>query len=496
MTDQAGTGSSDEDPTLGKKAVRGFAWQVLSFGGNRLVLFISTLILARILDPRDFGVFAAALTFTAYLEVLLDFGVGSFLVYDQEEGVTDRVHTAFLVNAAVTVAITAAAVVTSPLTARLLGAPGQAGVFAVTSLYLILRGAAQLNQSMLVRDLHFKKQTLINVSGAVGRAILTVILAFAGLGVWAIVGGFLLGETVNTVLLWAFVRYRPRLRFRAALARQMLRFGLGEVALDLLNALTLNGDYLVIGATIGDVALGLYSIAFRLADLLINNALWMFSSIAFPLYSKSRAAGQERINQIMIRALRLTTLYGFAAGVGLALLSRDLIALLFGHKWAPAVDAMVLLSLAAAAGSVGYASGPVFPALGRPGALVKLSVPEVVLELGAFVAVASHGIFWIAMVHLVGNCVFAVVRIVYVNRILGSTARESARALAPALTIALGMVTFALPVRLATTTGLPSLLAILVAAIAGGVAGAALWGRTVWDEVRGIAGNFRSARSR
>src|SRR3954451_16613265 len=87
----SGPGSSD----LRRRAVRGFAWSMISFGGNKLLVFVSTLVLARLLVPGDFGVVAAGLTFIAYLEVTLDLGMSSAIVYQQEKGHTRSVHVAF-----------------------------------------------------------------------------------------------------------------------------------------------------------------------------------------------------------------------------------------------------------------------------------------------------------------------------------------------------------------------------------------------------------------
>jgi lipopolysaccharide exporter len=485
----AGPATNGQPPDgITARAVKGFAWQVASFGGNRLMVFVSTLALARLLVPRDFGVFAAALTFAQYLEVMLDFGVGSYLVYDQEKGRTPRLDVAFTLNLAITVVLTGVVVGVAPLTARLFGAAGHGSVFALMGLYLFLRGWSQVNEALVQRDLLFKKLVIIDLTGALVRAGLSVGLAVAGAGVWSIVVGVLAGQTISTVTAYAVIRYRPRLRFERGLAKEMMKFGGNSVAIDLLTEVSLNGDYLVVGAVLGPTALGIYTIAYRLPELLINNLFWIFSDIAFPVYARSRQAGMDVLRRAMYRALRLTSLYGMAAGVGLAILSRDAIVVFFGPQWTSGIAAMVVLSLAAAFAATTYASGPLFPAIGKPGTLVAVNIPLTVFRVSGFVLAAMYGgIFWVAVVHLVSNVVMVVVRVGITNRVAGTTTAAQLRALLPAAAAAIGVAAGALPARLLMPAGAPSLVLVVVGGVVGAVAVLALVDRSTFGDVRRLA---------
>jgi len=478
------TDDSDLPAGITSSAVRGFAWQIASFGGNRLIIFISTLALARLLVPKDFGVFAAALTFTQYLEVLLDFGLGSYLIYDQDQGNPDQLHIAFTLNLIMTVGLTALTIAVSPFTSALFGAPHQTAVFAWMSVYLFLRGWSQVNQALIQRDLLFKKLVVIDLVGAAVRAGLSVGLALAGVGVYSIVVGFLVGQAISTITAYAVVRYRPRIRFDWTLGRKMVSFGVNSVAIDLLTELALNGDYLVIGSMIGSTALGIYSIAYRLPELLINNLFWLFSGVAFPIYSRSRLAGMEFLRRAMLKALKFTSIYGFAAGIGLALVSRDAILVLFGSQWRGAITPMVIVSLAAALASTTYASGPLFPALGKPGTLVLVNIPLTIGRMAGFIVAAPYGLVWVASVHLISNVVMVVIRFAIANRVVGTTARQTFRALLPALAVAAGVTALALPLRLLMHSGPAAFASIIVAGIVGSLGALLLVDRGIFGEIR------------
>lgn len=476
-------GSEKHLITLTASAVKGFGWQIASFGGNRLLVFLSTLALARLLVPRDFGVFAAALTFAQYLEVLLDFGLGSYLVYDQEDGITDRIHVAFTLNLAVTAVLAATTVIAAPWLADLFGAPRQSAVFAVMAGYLVLRGWSQVNEALIQRDLLFKRLVVIELLGAAVRAGLSVGLAFDGAGVWAIVTGFLAGQVITTVAAYVVIHYRPRLRFDWALSKKMLTFGINSVALDVLGELSLNGDYLVVGGRLGATALGIYTMAYRLPELAINTLFWIFSDVAYPIYSRSRAAGMEVLRRAMLRALKLTSLYGFAAGVGLAVIAPDVIAVLFGPRWHAAVGPMVLVSLASAFASTTYASGPLYPALGKPGRLVIVSLPLTAVRMVGFFVAAPYGLVWVAAVHLLTNVVNTFIRLAIANRVVGSTPVETFRALLPALSVGVGVACFTVPLEMILPTGAVGLIALIAAGIAGTVVGIVASERHLFGEI-------------
>lgn len=472
-------------------AVKGIAWRVGSFGGNRLVIFVSTVILARLLAPSDFGVFAAALAFTQYLEVLLDLGTGSYLVYSQRGGGDDeQVHVAFTFNLAMTVLMAVVAVAAAPLTSAVFGASGHTAVFAVMGAYLLLRGPMQMNKSLMQRDLHFKKMIVLDLSGAVVRAVLSVVLAMNSFGVWAIVIGLMAGQAVSTVAGSVLVRYRPRIRFDWGIGRVMMGFGIKAAAMNILTELALNGDYLIVGSMLGATALGIYTMAYRLPELLINNVFWMFSDVAFPVYSKARIAGTDVLRRAMLKALRLTTLYGFAAGVGLALVSRDAVLTLFGGNWRGAIAPMTVLGLASAVAATGYADGPLFPALGKPGALLVVNIPLTIIRMGGFAFAARYGLVWVAVVHLVTNVSVSLVRFAMANRFIGSTWSQTFGALRPGLAVGLMVTVFALPARILMAPGPGALVTIVVLGAIGAVAGLYLSDRRVFAEIRGLAGSL------
>ena len=473
-------------PAIKRQAVRSFAWAAASLGSNRVVVFFSTLLLARLLSPNNFGVVAAGLTVISFLEVGLSLGVSSALIYEQEEGFTPRVHTAFILNCGVALLLTVAMFVSAPVIARFFHVGGDVNIFRALSLYLLIHGVGQTNDCLLQRDLLFKKRALADLIKSITRASVSVGLALAGFGAWAIVLGFLSAEMADVISQWIMVRYRPRAIFLRSAVPSLLKFGVSVVALDALGEIGINSDYLAVGNRLGPTELGFYTMAFRLPELMLNSVYWVFSTVAFPVFSKSRTYGDDTLKATMLRALGLATLIGFPIGVGLSIVSRDAVMVLFGLKWEHSISAMAVLCLASGVASIGYGSGDIFKSIGRPGTLLAINVPATMLVVVGFFVAAPYGIFAVACVHLVYNILYAMARLVIANHFLHARMRDALRAMIPGISAAVGIAVFALPVRFAMTPGFASLIATIGAGIAGAGVGTAFGGRSAVAELRDL----------
>lgn len=470
-----------------------FFWAGLSFGLTKVAVFVSTLILARVLVPDDFGVVAAGMAMIALFEIGLDLGVGSALIHDQQKGITSRVQTAFTLNLVIATLLTGLFVACAPLVAAFFRVGDQAAVFRVLALYLLIRGAGQVHDAVLRRDLDFRRRTLTEVARATTRLAVSVPLALLDFGVWSLVFGLLAAELAGTFMNWWLVPFRPTFAIDRTAARTLLSFGLAVVAVQSVAVVSTNADYLAIGRVLGPEDLGQYTIAYRLPELLVENVYWIFSSIALPWYSRARTRSAATFKDTMLRALGLLTLFGFPMGTAVALIARDAVPVLFSDQWLPAVGPMVLLALAAGAHAIGFASGDIFPALGRPGILLRLDVVVATMEIIAFFTLAHHGLMVVATVHLVSGVGYVLLRLVVANRLVGADLRESWRAMVPALSISVGMAACAVPVLYLLEPGAGRLAAVIGAGIAGAALGALIGARSALAD---LASTLAAARAK
>ncbi len=485
MNPQLPEASSD----LGRTAVKSLLWAGLGFASTRVTVFVTTLMLAKLLVPADFGVVAAALAVMAYLEIILDLGIGAAVIYEQEDGVTARLDNAFTMGVLGCVGLTVFGWVATPWLAAFFHTPGQEWLYRAMFLCLLLRGASQIHDAMLRRDLRYRRRSAVEISRGIARAAVSIPLALTGFGAWSIVGGILAGELTGSVLNWILVPFRPRLRLDRNVATAMLRFGLAVTALKVISEIGMNSDYLVVGNRSGPDELGYYNLAYRIPEMILGAAYWVFSSVAFPVFSRVHRRDGSDLGETMLKVLRLSCLFGFPVGALLALISRDVVTGILGPQWLPVVAPLTILSLAMALDAIGYASGDIFPAVGRPGLLLAINLPLTVLLACGFVAAAPHGIAAVAAVHLMFTVLYGPLRLVLGCRLAKTPVREGLSAMRPALCVAAGIVVLALPVRLVTEAGVWSLVAIVATGLVGAAAGLAIGGREAIPEIRAVMGH-------
>jgi PST family polysaccharide transporter len=469
---------------VARRALRSFGWATTSFAVSRGLTLLSTLVLARLLSPHDFGVMGVGLAFVAFAEVALDLGVAAALIYEQGHGVDTRVRTAFTLNLVVALACTVIAVLAAPLLARATGTTDDVLLLRVMFCYLLFRGAGQAQDALLRRDMDFRKRALVEAVRAAVRAGVSIVLALQGMQAWALVLGLLAGEVAGTACCWFFVRILPAIRLELEVVRGLLRYGSAVLGMKVISAVGENADYFIVGHQLGPTQLGLYLIAFRLPELCLANLYWIFSSVAFPTYATVRAKEPSAFAALVLRALGLLTLFGFPVGVGLAIVSQDAVVVLFSQRWEGSGAPMALIALAMAVTSIGYASGDVLPAIGHPAALLKLSAPLTVLAVLGYLLAAPHGVVAVAAAHLAVSLTSAGVRLVVGNRMTGIRLSRSLGAMVPALATSAGVAAGALPVALLTGPGVGSLTATIACGAAGGLAALAVFSPAALRELR------------
>jgi PST family polysaccharide transporter len=456
---------------LSRTAVGGVVWQALSFVAGKVLVLASTVILARLLTPKDFGVVALALVFITYADVVTDLGVAQALVF--LPAVARRTDAALTVCLAVSGAFVALAMLAAPLATSFFGHPEATGMFQVLSLSLLLRATGQVPDALLRKHLRFRPRTMAELNRALTQGAVSVVLAILSFGPWAIIDGYLVGCAVWTVLLWRFVGYRPSRGFwhlRGAGLRPLLAYGVPAAGTALLLCLVFNIDYLIVGRLLGADALAYYTIGFRIPELLIISVFNVISVVAFPVFSRVRE-DRDRLHGGYLLGLRIQAIYGMAAGVGLAMAAPMIVHVVFGPPWGPTVVPLEALALYAAFRSLGLGPHDAFRGIGRPDLLVKLSLLRLGVVVPALLIGASFGIDGVSWAQAAAALPLAIAMQLVASKVLGIRLSQILGALRPALTVSLGVALLMAPVRFWVVAPEPIKLALaIVAGFAGAVA--------------------------
>jgi PST family polysaccharide transporter len=356
-------------------------------------------------------------------------------------------------------------VLLAPVVADFFRVGDDAWLFRLAALNPLLRGLGNIHDSLLLRSMRFRARTLPELTLAAVRGVVSVTLAFAGLGAEALVIGLLAGTASWTVVHWIRTPFKPTFALDLDVVRSMASYGSGATMLNVISAVALRVDQAAIGRVLGERALGLYTIAFRIPELLIESVSWNMSRVAFPGLSRQRMADEEGVLAATRRIVHFQSLYAVPVAAGLAVLGPPLIVTLFGAQWAAAGGVASAVAVTSGLSAVGFPLGDTFKALGRQRVLVALNLLQLPIYVGVVVAVASEGILAVAWARTGAEFFHLILVAFAASRVLKASTAAFGRAAGPGLAAGAGMLLGAGAVRLAW----PDLW--LLPLLAGGAAG-------------------------
>lgn len=434
------------EPTLGRTGAAGVGWNAVTLVANKLVVFASTLVLARLLEPSDFGLLGVGLVAIGYLEFVNDLGISAAVIQRADDD--DRAtNIAFWVNMAIGVVMTGLGILVAPAVAALFDTPEATDIVRVLSFTFLLRSIGSIHGALIRRELDFKRRLLPEVAKAVVKGVVSIGLAVGGVGVWSLVWGQLAGAAVASLIYWQTVRWRPGWAWDRAVAGSMLGFGWQVTLVGLFATARKNIDYVFVGRQLGSAALGIYSIAFRLPQLIVESVGTVVAQVAFPVFARLQG-DRARTAAALERLLRISSALIVPMGVGLALVSDPLVRVAYGSTWVEAIDVMRVLSLFMVLQSIARHCGDFYKGIGRPGVLNVLSVVKLVVAVPLLWIAVDDGLVAVAWAQFAGAAIVLVPELMVAARMTGAGMGRVLGAYLPALRAGVVMVAVTLPVSL------------------------------------------------
>jgi lipopolysaccharide exporter len=444
---------------------RGMVWSAAAFASSKALSFVSIIVLAHLLVPGEFGVVAAVAAFIALTELGSDLGMKPTVVYEQETGVSERIQTAFTLNLVMALCLTGLCVLAAPAMAGFFGAADQAYLFRLGALNVLFTGLGNIQDGLLLRDMSFRRRIRPQVVRDMARLVVSVALAFAGLGALALVLGFLAGTLAWTLMQWTLTPFRPQFTFDAKIARSMLAYGAPAALLALLSTIAVRTDVFAIGHLIDSRALGIYTIAYRLPEVLLASVAYTLGVVAFPALARRRIEDPDGLQSATLELVRYQALYALPVAAGMAVLAVPIIELLFGDEWREAAGVLVPVVVAAAVVTITYPLGDLLKAVGKQGLLAGLNVIQIPAVIAACLIAAPAGLLAVAWAMVAANVLFTGLLSWAVMRELGLGFGRLGTLTAPALAAAAGVLVGSGAVRVLWSE--PSVPELLVATIAG-----------------------------
>lgn len=402
--------------SLRQQAAKGVVWSVIQKWGRTAVWSISFIVLARLLPPEAFGLVALATTFTALVETFLDQGLSAAIV-QRADLEPEHLDTAFWISVLTGTVLALGLIAASGLVAGIFGEPRLAPVLRWLSVSFILIALSSTQIAILQRKLAFKdlatrSLTATMIGGAVG-----ISMAFAGFGVWSLVGQNLVRGLAGVIILWRVSDWRPGFNFSKKHYKELFPFGVSVAGTNILNVIVRRSDDLLIGFFLGPTLLGFYTIGYRLLLVIIRMVTGITNAVAFPTFSRIQHQ-PDRMRRAFYNVTQYTSLLAFPVFIGLAALASDLVPAFFGEKWAPSIPVMQVLALVGILQSVLFFNGSVLKAAGKPTWQLGIMLVTAVCSVLGFLVAVRYGIVAVAASFVIVGYLLAPISYVAVRRLI------------------------------------------------------------------------------
>jgi O-antigen/teichoic acid export membrane protein len=360
---------------LRSKMARGAAWMVLFRLVDRSIGFLSTLVLARLLTPVNFGVVAMATSLIAMLELIAAFGFDMALI-QRADATRAHYDTAWTFNVVLGCALSVLMVALSWPISRFYDQPALVYVICTLAVGSLLQGFQNVGTVAFRKDMEFHKEFRFLVSKRIATVPITIALAFVLRNYWALVAGMVTGRLVDLLLSYRFHPYRPR--FDLSAAGDLLHFSKWLLLLNALQFLRDRSPDFVIGRIAGASALGIFSVSYELANMPGSELVAPINRAVYPAYVQL-VGDPEALKREYLSVISMICLLAVPAVAGIAATANLLVPLALGQNWLSAIPVLQLVAFFGISAVMQSNSYAVCLALGRAEVFAKLN--------GAFVAI-------------------------------------------------------------------------------------------------------------
>ncbi len=357
-------------------------WSFVMTGGQQVITLVITFLLAGLLGPEAFGTVAMAAVYVAFVQLVVRQGMVPAIVQRRELTAAHR-DTAFWMTMAAAAVMTTLSAALAPAWSSLMDLPDLAPVIWWLSITIPLKALTVVQEGLLRREMRFKSLAARTNAAALIGGVAGVVAAIGGAGVWALVVQQVVSAAIEVVTLWWVSRWRPGFALSRTAARELIGFTSGSFLASLGTFVNNRGDALLIGFFFGPVAVGLYRLAARVVNVIVDISARALQQAALPELSRlqdDRPRFIKRATEVMrTTAILSLPTFGLLAGTAPALLP------LLGEEWEPAAVPLQLLCATGAVRSFGLVVGAILQATGRPQLFAVVTWGAAALSTLAFV---------------------------------------------------------------------------------------------------------------
>lgn len=408
---------------INQRMARGVAWMVAARLADRSVGLLSTIILARLLVPGDFGLIAMATAIGGMLDLLGAFGFDVALI---QKSKTERRHydTAWTLNLIFGVVCGLGMIVLAEPAAAFYNEPRLSTVMYVLSISSFVIGLNNIGIVDFRKELNFRQEFIFIFVRRAVTFFFTITMAIVFRSYWALLLGILLGRIVNCIMSYVMSSYRPRLSLSAG--RELFGFSKWIFVNNLLNFLRHDGCTFIIGKMFGARELGIYRVSYELSNLPSTELVAPINRVAFPGYAKMKTVDEIKFSYLTL--LGLITLVIVPIGVGIAAVAEPMVLTVLGSQWIDAAALVAILAISGAINATQTNNTSVYLAMGKPHKITIFQTCYLaILFPTLYFSMKQYGIVGVGYAYLIAQVVDAILQICLSKNLLHFSWSDIAR---------------------------------------------------------------------
>lgn len=423
-----------------KIVLSNFIWRFAERCGAQGITFVVSIILARLLEPEAYGEIALVTVFINILQVFVDSGMANALVQKKNADETDF-STVFYFNLVICSVLYLILFAAAPYIAMFYELPNLTSVIRVLSVVLIISGLKNVQQAFVSKNLLFKRFFFSTLGGTIGAAIVGIVMAYMGFGIWALVAQQLFNTFVDTCILWITVKWRPKRIFSFIRLKELFSFGWKLLLSHLLDTVYKNARSLLIGKFYSAEKLAYYNRGNQLPRLVITNVNSSLDSVLFPVMSEVQD-DVVQVKSMTRRVIRVSSYIIWPLMIGLAACADTVVELLLTEKWLPCVPYLRIFCIFYAFWPIHTANLNAIKAMGRSDIFMRLEIIKKTMDVILIITALPFGVRAIALSELVTAPVSALINAAPNKKLLGYGYKEQVGDMLPSMILSLIMGTF------------------------------------------------------
>jgi O-antigen/teichoic acid export membrane protein len=376
--------------------IKATVWSSVQRFGGLVISFISNIVLARLLNPEDYGIVGLIMVFIGLADVLVDGGFGNALIQKKDVN-KDDISTVFTSNMVISIILFLSIFISAPAISSYVAIEKFDLYLRVEAFMILLRALYVVNFSMLNKEMQFRKLASISLGVNAIATCVSITLAYWGCGVWSLIIRNLIVDLLFFVSYYIFSKVSFSIQINLKSFKELFGFGLYVAVSNIISTLYSNILSFILGKKFSVKELGYYNQAYSLEQIPVYSITAILNQVFFPYLSKEQN-NLDTMKKDVLKSMQAMSFFIYPMMVYLICFAKPIIVLLYSEKWLPSVPFFQILCFLGFTNFIIHLNRSILKAIGKPKVLLYTLVIGFIIGLGAVILAIPYGIKFVVIV--------------------------------------------------------------------------------------------------